>query len=276
MIIKEQLDKYKNYLLARSMSLNYYNIMKIFSKYLGDKELNQEEITNFFISHKYSNNSKSQFIRAGRNFNDFLELPKDSCPWHKIKLMKVESKIPDCITEEELDRGISIMITHNGRLMNSTKLKALLHFLFFSAVRKQEVLNLHRIDFDFNNNIAKVLGKFSKERYVYFPKNVSKEIQDFFNSEPEQNNAFNVTLGQLNYMPKILGKCINKKVYMHLFRHSASRNMNDNGIDLPVISQILGHKSVNTTMIYLRPSQKQIQQVYKNRMNYTKEISNEN
>jgi site-specific recombinase XerD len=228
----------------------------------------QETITQFFTENQYKDNSKSQFIRAGRSYyGEYLQIPKEQSEWHKIKLLKVESKTPDCITEEELNKGIAYMITHNSRLMNSTKLTAFLHFIFFSGVRKQEILNLHRKDFDFVNNTAKVLGKFDKERLVYFPRVTGKEIQDFFVGEPEKNNAFNVSIGQLNYMPKILGKFLGKNCYMHLFRHSGARNMSANGIELPVLQKILGHASIQTTMIYLKPDQKTVLSVYKKQMN---------
>ena len=279
MTIQEELDKYAEYLTARSLSLNYRNVIRIWLNYLQTKALDtftQETITQFFTENQYKDNSKSQFIRAGRNYyGEYLQIPKEQSEWHKIKLMKVESKTPDCITEEELDKGISVMITHNGRLMNSTKLKAFLHFLFYSGVRKQEVLNLHRKDFDFTNNTAKVLGKFDKERLVYFPKVTGKEIQEFFTGEPEKNNAFNVSLGQLNYMPRVLGKILGKKCYMHLFRHSGARNMSDKGIELPVLQRILGHASIQTTMIYLKPDQKTVLSVYKKQMNPKKETQDD-
>ena len=275
MTIQEQLIKYKEYLVARSLSTNYHNVIRIWLNYLQTKSLDtftQETITQFFTENNYKDNSKSQFIRAGRSYyNEFLHMTKENNEWNKIKLIKVESKTPDCITEDELDKGISHMTTHNGRLMNSTKLTALLHFLFFSGVRKQEVLNLKRKDFDFVNCTAKVLGKFDKERTIYYPKVTAKEIQDFFNSEPEKDNAFNVSLGQLNYMPKILGKFLGKNMYMHLFRHSGARNMNANGIELPILQKILGHASIQTTMIYLKPDSKTVDTIYKKQMNTKKE-----
>ena len=97
-----------------------------------------------------------------------------------------------------------------------------------------------------------------------------KEIQDFFNSEPEKDNAFNVSLGQLNYMPKILGKFLGKNMYMHLFRHSGARNMSANGIELPILQKILGHASIQTTMIYLKPDSKTVDTIYKKQMNSKK------
>ena len=280
MVINDTLIKYKSYLLARGRSLGYFNVMRIWIAYLEKNNIQnftQETITNFFIENNYMDNSKSQFIRAGRDYyTDYLQIPEEQNEWNKIKLIRGERKIPNYLTEEELDKGIALMITHNGRLMPSNKLKAVLHFMFYSEVRKEEMLTVKRENFDFENNIAKVNGKGSKERYVYFPVNIAKEIKDYFSSEVEKDNAFNMTLGKLNYMPKILAKYIGKNVYPHLFRHSGARDMIKKGMDISIVSKILGHSSISTTMIYVGADQKMIQSEYKKHMNNKTEGTNVN
>lgn len=271
MTIQEQLDKYKEYLLARSLSINYMNVIRIWLNYLQTKGLEsftQETITQFFTENNYKDNSKSQFIRAGRNFyNEFLSLPKENNEWNKIKLMKSERKIPTYIKEEELNLVISQMITHNHRLMNSTKLSALLHFCYHSGCRKQEILNLKRADFDFTNNSVLIHGKGKKQRVTYYTSKTAKEIQTYFLSEPEETSAFNVTIGILNYMPKVFAKYLGRNCYFHLFRHSFARNLLYNkGMDMNTVSKLLGHASIQTTMIYINPDEKTIEDNYKKLM----------
>jgi integrase/recombinase XerC len=268
MILNDTLVKYKSHLLARGRSLGYFNVMRIWIAYLEKNKIQtfaQETITNFFIENNYMDNSKSQFIRAGRDYyTDYLQIPEEQNEWNKIKLIKAERKIPEYITEEELEKAIALMITHNGKLMPSGKLKALLHFLYFTGVRKQEVLNLKRSDFNFESNTATVHGKGKKQRMICFTKIVAKELQNYFSSEVENINAFNVNLGNLNYMPKILGKFLGRNVYLHLMRHSFARNLIYNkGVDINTVSKLLGHSSLNTTMIYVNPDEKTIKNNYK-------------
>lgn len=266
--MNENLTKYKEYLTARGISLNYYNIMKIFLDYVEKHNsdlhnINQEFITNFFNENPdYSRNTRNQFIKAGRHFYKFLGI--EDSEWHKIKLLKIGSKIPDSLTEEEIEKAIAFLITYHSRRMTPIKIRALIHFLFYSGLRKAELLHLKREHFNFEDNIVKVYGKGDKERITCFPKKVAKEIQEYFNSEAEEKNAFNVTLGILNYLPRLIGKHLNKKVYMHLFRHSFARNLiNNKGVDLNTISKLLGHSNIATTLIYVNPDEKTIRNTYK-------------
>jgi len=272
MIIAEQLIKYKEYLVARSLSINYHNVIRIWLNYLQTKGLEtftQETITQFFTENNYKVNSKNHFIRAGRNYyNEFLSLPKENNEWSKVKLIKSERNIPNYIREEELDKVIAQMITHkSGRLMNSTKLKVLLHFCYYSGCRKQEILDLKRADFDLENNSARVNGKGSKQRIICFTSKVSKELLEYFAGEKEVTNAFNVTEKQLKYLPKIMAKYLGRNCYLHLLRHSFARNLLFNkGVDMNTVSKLLGHSSIATTMIYINPDEKTISDTYRNKV----------
>ena len=251
------LNDYKNFLIARGLSLNYLNIMRIFLAYLSEKKIEaqnitQETITNFFNNNStYSISTKNQFIKAGRNFYLFLGIENNE--WTKIKLMRTERKIPNYLTEEELEKGIAFLITYHSKRMTPIKIRALLHFLFFTGSRKQEVLILKRENFNFTNNSVKVYGKNKKERMIFYSPKIGKEIQKYFESEPEKNNAFNITLGKLHYIVKLMGKYLNKHIYLHLLRHSYARNLVEQGVSLGVISRQLGHSSILTTQIYASP-----------------------
>jgi site-specific recombinase XerD len=85
-------------------------------------------------------------------------------------------------------------------------------------------------------------------------------------SENEETNAFNISGAQLIYMTKLLSKYLGKKVYLHLFRHSFAHRGMQRGIDLRIMSKILGHSSITTTMIYVNPSEEEIKDMYKSKM----------
>lgn len=271
MTIQEQLDKYAEYLTARSLSLNYRNVIRIWLNYLQSKVLEtftQETITQFFTENNYKDNSKSQFIRGGRSYyNEFLQIKKEDNAWNFIKLIKAETNIPIYIKEEELDSVIAQMITHNHRLMNSTKLSAFLHFLYHSGCRKSEILKLKRADFDFTNNSVLIHGKGKKQRITYYTAKTAKEIHTYFLSEPEGTSAFNVTLGILNYLPKVFSKYLGRNCFFHLFRHSFARNLIYNkGMDANTVSKLLGHSSMASTLRYISPDEKTIETNYKKLM----------
>ena len=264
------LNKYRDFLLARGQSLNYWNVIRIFLAYMETQKLeqvNQEIITNFFNQNNYSKNSRNQFIKAGRDyFTNFLQIPKENNEWYKIKLLKVERKIPDYLTEKEIEEAKKYLITYFSRKMTSTKIRALIDFMFVTGIRKAELLNLKRKDIDLENCKTKVFGKGEKERYIYFTDSVKIEIEDYFKTEVEEENAFCISLGQLHYLMKKIKQYLGKNVYCHLLRHSGARQMIKKGIPIGAVSRILGHNSLTVTMMYVDENEEDRRNTYKQKM----------
>jgi len=270
-MIKEKLiEQYRAYLLARSQSLNYINVMRTFLNFLEENKLEpmditQETLTVFFTKNeRYSISTRNQFIKGGRSFYDFLGL-HDSA-WHRMKLMQVAYRIPDFLTVQDVEEAKKYLKTYHSKKYTIAKIEALISFLFATGVRKAELLNLKRADIDIENNKAKVFGKGKRERYIYFDNKTKAELIDYFSAEEEKTNAFNLTLGKINYIPKLLSKYLGKKVYLHLFRHSSARNMIMKDVPINIVQKILGHSSLQTTMRYTEPNEKMIADKYKEKM----------
>ena len=90
-----------------------------------------------------------------------------------------------------------------------------------------------------------------------------KELVDYFNSEPEDNNAFNVTLAEINYLLKKIGKYLNKNISPHSLRHAGAKYMVTKNISPITMQRIMGHNSLATTLIYCAIDDKQAQEIYK-------------
>jgi len=264
--MENNLDKYKEYLLARGKSLNYRNIMRIWLKYLNEQKIEiitQETITQFFNNKNYSLKSRNQFISGARDYySAYMQVPKEQNEFFKIKLLKGEKKIPDFMPEEEIEEAKKYLITYY-RKMTPQKIRTLIDFLFDTGVRKGELLNLRRENFILDENSAKVLGKGRKERFVVYSEKTKKELVDYFVSENEENNCFNLTLGKIHYIMKLLKKYMNKRIYCHLFRHSAGRDIIAKGGDLTLVATQFGHTSTKTTEIYTMPNYEGLRKNFK-------------
>ena len=264
--------KYKDYLIARKQSLNYFNVMRIFFNYLGEqkidyKEITQETITNFINVHsEYEKRTLTQFVKAGRSFySQFLEIPKEQNQWYKIKYFKGHKNTPKFLSIDDLKEIIKYFCTYENRLMNPFKAEVFITFVYMTGLRREEILKLKRVDINLETNPCeiKIIGKGDKERFVYFSDKYSPKLKEklkaYFSSEKEEINAFNITLGKINYFFRKMNKYLkDKKISPHLFRHSFSKYLLDCGVPITEISALMGHSSILTTMIYLNPTNEQI------------------
>jgi len=275
--MNELLNNYKIYLNNIHRSLVYYNYMRPFIKYLSDnkldfKSLNKEELAKYFNFKKYSAQAINSVIKGGRDFCKFLNIPENA--FKTIPLLKTERRIPNYLTEKDIQKAIGYILTYNNRL-HLTKLEALIYFLFFTGCRKGELLLLHRKDIDMEECSVKVYGEKTKtERMVYFNTKLKHRLEKYFFQEKEETNLFNITKAQLDYMVGLIEKYIpNKHITPHTLRHSFARNLVEKGVPIGIISKQLGHKSISTTMIYTEADDDMVKRIMREKMNKKDDIN---
>lgn len=286
------LDDFKNYLTLKDYNLNYYYRIKPFLIFCDQQKIIYDQITfsdlqNYFLTlrnKQYDNGTINNHIKAVRSFYKFLidhNLAQEKTLEliYKIKELKYNRKIKDYITKEELGEIIEMGETFYYP-MDPLKLKALLYFLFYTGLRKNELVNLKRIDVDLMSRsvIVRIPTKNREERVVFFPKKIKgtssnpvidfpQLLGDYFASEAEINNAFNVTVRQLDYMIKILKDFApHKNLTLHTFRHSFARMLASKRIDSRIAQKLLGHKDIESTLIYYDPDIDVIQDIYKEKV----------
>ena len=268
--MNERLISYKSYLIGIHRSDNYFCKMRVLFSYLEKNniqfvELTKEQLAEFFTQGNYKSKSINCFLDAGRDYCRFIQLEKS--PFFEIKMLKVEQKLKNYITLDEINKAIKYIATEKS-YEYSTKIQAILYFMIYTAIRKSALLLLKRSAFDLENNLVRVYEpKTKEEKIIPFPDNVKKKLINYFATEKEDINAFNIDEGTLNYLFKgILSKYIGRKVYPHLTRSGGITLMFEKGLPPNIIMQIAGHKDLKTTMIYARPTQKDIERIYRERI----------
>jgi len=270
----EVLSDYCNYLTVMKSSKVYYNSLKVFfNEYLIPKgvfigDVTRDNITEYLAEKNYASNSFNTFIKAGRHlFKNYLEVEKSV--FSNIKLLKVERKIPDYITKEELKQGVKYALVTMERY-STKKIIAVLYFMFYSGLRKGEILNLVRNDFSLEKRPIEVKvripTKGKRERIVYLPPKLRVMLYRYFNSEEEKNNAFNLCTSGLDYLVRIFADAVpDKKISAHTFRHSYAKDLIKGDIDVTIVSKLLGHKNIETTLIYVDPDEDMVRKIYKDK-----------
>ena len=269
---------FKNYLkLERGLSDNsiksYDFDLILFKKFLDlnqikDTPLNckSETIKNYLYKNLSDKKSRSQArsISALKSFFNYLVfegLIKDS-PISNIEAPKLERKLPEVLTEDEINKLIkSVDLNHVFGQRNKT----IIEVLYGTGIRVSELVNLKLSNIFFRESILKVNGKGDKERFVPLGKIASTEIKTYINIRDRMKiDSKNTDILFINRYGRKLTRSmifkiitdasrsigLEKKISPHTLRHSFATHLLKNGADLRTIQLILGHESITTTEIY--------------------------
>ena len=176
---------------------------------------------------------------------------------HKVKTGKT-------VKETYSDEALEIMRDHAE---NSRDL-AMIDLLSSTGMRVGELVQLNREDIDFENRECIVFGKGDKERKVYFDARAKIHLQNYLAERSDDNPALFVTLLRPYDRLKIsgveirlreLGRKLNiPKVHPHKFRRTLATMAIDKGMPIEQVQHLLGHQSIDTTMVYAQVSQSNV------------------
>lgn len=264
--------RYKNSLTALKRSSTYYQRMKDFISYINDHQLGVDEVDEdtiyeYLAFKEFSANSINTFIKAGKHFYAFINLSSGHNPFGGFKQVRVEKKIPTYMVDKELLRGINYCIA-TAENISPYKIMAVCYFLFYTGIRKAEMLNIKRVDIDLESDpiciTVRTPTKYNKERITCFPTKFKSILTNYFDKDPEQINAFNLERWHLEYIVKLFDKAFpDKHISIHTFRHSFAKHLIRNRVDVTIVSKLLGHSNIETTLIYVNPDEDMIKEVYK-------------
>ncbi len=254
----KQFERYLN-LQGYSPKCRYPYLVK---QFLQNNSLTKENIENYILNlkNKTTTGHINNIIKALKVYCKFKNINIELPPIQKTIL-----KIPDSITIEYLEDEVIPLaeLFFEKRIL---QVKAILYFMFYTGVRKGEMLYIHRKDFDLNKNRVKIYApKTKNERIVIFPEKVKGIFLDYFNSEKEKNNAFNLTQTTVSNIFKTLKPHLKDCNFRpHLFRHSALTMLAKGNMNILYIQKLAGHKSIESTKRYIQCKIDDIQDIYNN------------
>lgn len=219
-----------------------------------------------FEQFKSTNKPRSQarILSGVRSFYRFLVYARyiDNDPSELLEMPKQDYSLPSVLTVEEIDDMIAQidMSTAQGH-----RNRAIIEMLYGSGLRVSELVNLKLSNIYQKEGYMLVEGKGSKQRLVPISPEAMKQfgywLQDRnqLDIKPEYVDiAFlnhygrQLTRSMIFHITKTLAReaGIQKQISPHTLRHSFATHLLQNGADLRVIQQLLGHESITTTEIY--------------------------
>lgn len=263
------INDFKNYLelernYSNNTSLSYVKDVTLFSDFIKKNLLlvDKKDIEKYIRSLNKSSKTISHIISSLKSFyNYYMRMGNiKSNPIDEIDRPKIEKKIPEFLTLEEVSNLLNFEVNNEFEARN----KAILELLYSSGLRISELTSLELSNIDLDECLVRVMGKGSKERIVPlgdYAIDALKEYIYFYRPMLNKNNSSYVFLnnrgGVLSrqFIFKVIKeecikKGIRKNVSPHTLRHTFATHLLKNGADLRIIQELLGHENLSTTQIY--------------------------
>ena len=280
---KESLDFYK-YLEDKGYSLNTINSYKkdlnqfvLFTKDIDINKIDYNFIRNylqFLYNQKYSSKTVSRHISSLKSFFKYLvkmgKIKEDPCVL--ISSPKLEKKLPNYLNYNDLE--VLFSIPDKNDVLGLRNL-LILELLYSCGVRVSELVNIKLKDIDFNNKRILILGKGNKERYVLYGHICSDLLNEYLTKSYSKLNKNSEYLLLNKFGNKITDRAIRmiiddivKKsslklnISPHTLRHTFATHLLNEGADLKVVQELLGHENISTTGIYTHVSNEHLRKVY--------------
>ena len=273
--------------LAENSILAYERDLKKLQVWAEEKDIaplkiSFEDLLNFIheiCSEDMAARSQSRLISAIKTFYKFLvyeDLLQEN-PSKLLETPKLGRKLPDVLNEGEIENLINAI---DLSLEGGERNRAIIETLYGCGLRVSELTHLRISDLFFEQELIRVIGKGNKERIVPINKMAIKRINIYRN---EVRNFITIKKGNEDYLflnrrgsklsrefifmfvKELAEKAqLRKKISPHSFRHSFASHLVNNGADIRIVQELLGHASIITTEIYTHlDNQKLVDAIHK-------------
>jgi len=256
---KNSVDAYKSDIM---LFLNYLESQNIDPLNPGYRSI--IEYLSFCRKTGISSRTAARYLSAIRSFYNFMikEGIIDIDPLAKVESPKITMYLPEYLTIEEVELLLSSVDDNSPAGIRD---KAILELMYSSGLRISEVVNLDINHVDMEEKFLLILGKGSKERVVPFGEKAYILLERYVNeARPILLKKKLTSALFLNYRGERLSRKgiwkmikayarktgIKKNIKPHTLRHSFATHMIQNGADLRMVQELLGHSDISTTQIY--------------------------
>jgi integrase/recombinase XerD len=269
--VKNLLTDYEFYLrIERAMSRNtvssYCSDVEKFMSFVGGevRTAGPREIETFIGNDKISKRSQARRLSALKSFFKWLLMEGmiEENPCDMTDAPKLGTYLPDVLSVEEVEAVMEAIDTSTHLGLRD---RAIIETLYGCGLRVSEAVGLRISNLYLDEGFIKVQGKGSKERLVPIGDMAADAIMAYLevreNFPYDRNNddvlflnRYGKSLSRVSMFKTVktavLLAGIRKEVSPHTFRHSFATHLVENGADLRVVQEMLGHESITTTEIY--------------------------
>ena len=285
-MLEQHLDSFMEYVrVEKGLSANtqeaYSHDLVQWFQYITNSKDSPEMSVIYYVGFMHDSGlspvSVSRKLTSLRMFYKFLvsEGIFDSSPVDLVEMPKLPKSLPKVLSVEEVKN----MIDSTTESRSTQRDRAILEVLYGCGLRVSELIGLNLGDFEFSEGFVRVLGKGSKERWIPLGQYAREALIEYIQGERSElvnNRSMKAVFCNLRgkrisrvAVWKIIQKYklhagIEREISPHTFRHSFATHLLDNGADLRVVQELLGHANLTTTQIYTHLSREQLYRVFQN------------
>jgi len=191
-------------------------------------------------------------------------------PLSAIRSPRIVKFLPDVLTVREIEEIIAGL---PGKKPRDVRDLAVIELLYGGGLRISELINLRVRDVNLKIGFVKCLGKRGLERIVPIGKKAAEASGNYIAARtPREDeilflNPSGAKFSRMGIWKIVKKLCRNagiaRRITPHTFRHSFATHILQNGADIRVVQELLGHARISTTQIYTHISQKWLKEIHK-------------
>lgn len=210
-----------------------------------------------------SKRSSARLVSSLRSFFDWCvqegEIKDNPCD--RVDAPKLGKYLPSVLSLKEVE---AILESVDTRKASGKRDRAILEVLYGCGLRVSEAAGLRISHVHFDEGFVDVVGKGDKQRLVPLGEPAADAIRTYLEDRPAPAsravedilflNKFGKPLSRVSIFKMVkeqaMAAGVQKEISPHTFRHSFATHLIENGADLRIVQEMLGHESILTTELY--------------------------
>ena len=282
--------------LSSKSQENYSRFLKKFLDWLEVNKLDgllphhltSEHIWKYraFLARQYTTKTKKSLKKTTQNYylialrsllnyfaiRDIISLPAEKVQLAKEKDVRVVSFL-------DLDQIEKLLASPDVSKARGLRDKVILEVLFSTGMRISELLNLNREQIRLKPGAKEleivIVGKGSRPRPIYFSERAIHWLRFYLQGRIDKEKPLFVNYHGAVAANRLTARAVQKSIKRyavmagvpltvtpHVMRHSFATDLLNQGVDLRILQEMLGHKSISATQIYAHVTSKKLREIH--------------
>lgn len=269
-----------------NFSLSYFKTISIKDITLDDmKRITNQDLYNYisFLHYELENSPKTRNRKLAslKKLFEYLSANNyiQSNPSLDLRTAKTEKRLPKYLSLEQSKQLLSKTINSDSK--NKIRNYTITCIFLNCSLRLSELvgINISNIKIDDSEQTIKITGKGNKERILYLNKAVCEAINEYLKVRPVigKDNPDYDALFLSSRKKRISKRTVQsiikeemiqiikdnlKDCHVHILRHTSTTLLyNENNINIFILKEILGHKSLKATEVYTHVPDKKLKEI---------------